>query len=240
MTPLRIFIGYDERSALAYNILQHSIQRHASKPVAITPLRLSTLPLKRRGLTEFTYSRFLVPFLSGYRGPAVFMDSDIVVTGDIAELFDCADGRSAVQVNKQQPRFEWPSVMLFNTDLCEKLTPPWVDDESNNPYNLDSWAEGFGVGEFPPIWNQCVGYMEPTTLAKLYHYTQGVPEWAECRGLVEDGPFFAEKSAAMHIVPWVDLMGASVHAKAVMERFLGRYQGAINDQIERLRRAKAA
>ena len=77
---LNVFIGYDPRQPVAYNVLQHSIVRHASEPVAITPLILKQLPIERRGLTEFTFSRFLVPYLCGFKGMAVFLDADMVVT----------------------------------------------------------------------------------------------------------------------------------------------------------------
>lgn len=65
---IRVFIGYDPRQPLAYNVMQHSIARHSSVPVAITPLILDQLPITRRGLTEFTYSRFLVPALCDFKG----------------------------------------------------------------------------------------------------------------------------------------------------------------------------
>ena len=117
-----VFIGYDPRQPLAYNVLQHSIVRHSSRPVAITPLILSQLPMKRRGLTEFTFSRFLVPYLCGFKGKALFLDADMVVTGDISELFE-QDELYAVAVQQDQPKFEWPSVMFFNCGACIRLTP---------------------------------------------------------------------------------------------------------------------
>jgi len=78
----RVFVGVDPRQPLGYNVLQWSIHRHAKKRVSVEPLMLPKLPITRRGLTEFTYSRYLVPYLCGYEGSAVFMDADIVVTGD--------------------------------------------------------------------------------------------------------------------------------------------------------------
>lgn len=215
---MRVFIGYDPRQPLAYNVLQHSIHRHASKPVAITPLQLRYLPITRRGLTDFTYSRYLVPYLAGYEGLAVFMDSDIVVRGDIAELFAQADG-SAVQVNQEQARFEWASVMLFDCAQCKILTPEYVNDESNDLYKL-KWAES--VGKFSPEWNHCVGYAEPKSDAKLYHFTQGIPCWYETAGLPEDPTWHEEFQAMNHTVSWRELMANSVHAKPTLQRMLAK------------------
>lgn len=218
---LRVFIGYDPRQPLAYNVLQHSIVRHSSVPVAVTPLILGQLPIKRRGLTEFTFSRFVVPHLCDYLGTAVFMDADVVVTGDIKDLFDCAQPSSyAVQVMQAQSKFEWASVMLFNNSCCRNLTPSFIDDESNGMFDLE-WARD-RVGSIPDAWNHCVGYQEPK-LANLYHYTQGLPCWMETAGLPEDAPWDAEYQAMIHTVEWRELMGSSIHAKPVLKRFLSRY-----------------
>lgn len=216
--PLRVFIGYDPRQPLAYNVLQHSIARHASVPVAITPLILGQLPIKRRGLTEFTYSRFLVPYLCGFKGRAVFMDADMAVTGDIADLFECAP-MAAVSVMQKQPAFEWASVMLFTCGACQRLTPEFVDDKANPLFDL-AWAPS--VGELPERWNHCVGYQEPKD-ADLYHYTQGLPCWHESRGLPEDEVWDAESAAMLHTVSWKELMGGSVHREPVLRRMLKRY-----------------
>lgn len=210
---LRIFIGYDPRQPLAYNVLQHSIFKHSSEPVSITALKLDQLPVKRRGLTEFTFSRFLVPFMCGFRGKALFLDADMLVTGDIAELFATPDYASQVMVNQKQDRFEWASAMLFNCDRCTELTPQFVANEKNVLFDF-AWAPK--VGEFPAEWNKCVGYTEPGP-AKLYHYTQGIPCHAETRG-VEDKPWVDAFKDMVRTCSWADLMANSVHAPHVYKR----------------------
>jgi len=102
----RVFVGFDERQPVAYNVLQHSLHRYAKGRVQVEPLMLDKLPITRRGLTQFTYSRFLVPYLCNYEGAAIFMDADVVVKADIGELLAQADGVSAVQVMKDQHKFE--------------------------------------------------------------------------------------------------------------------------------------
>lgn len=215
----RVFIGYDPRQPVAYNVLQHSIVKNASVPVSITPLILGQLPIKRRGLTEFTYSRFLVPYLSDFVGRSVFMDADMVVTGDIKELFDSVDGLAAVSVMQEQPKFEWASLMVFNNGACKQLTPKFIDDENNALFDL-AWARS--VGHVPPEWNHCVGYQEPKE-ASLYHYTQGLPCFPETKGLPEDAPWEAAKRHMLSTVEWKELMGKSVHAKPVLQRMIARY-----------------
>lgn len=207
--PLRVFIGYDPRQPIAFNVCAHSIVRHSSVPVSITALKLSQLPIKRRGLTEFTYSRFLVPWLCGFRGRAVFMDADVVVTGDIKELFDSADA-SAVCVMQEQERFEWPSVMLFNCGACIKLTPEFVDDPENKLFDL-AWAPY--VGRMPRKWNAVIGYGKTDPTSKLWHFTRGIPVWTETQGEDEDSIWFDELEAANHTCAYADLMGKSIHAE---------------------------
>ncbi len=208
---LRVFIGYDPRQPIAYNVLQHSIVRHASRPISITPLILGQLPLKRRGLTEFTYSRYLVPWLCGYDGQALFLDADMVVKGDIAELFAPFDAQVALQI--EQPQFEWASAMLYNCARCRVLSPEYVENRANILFDY-SWAPR--IGKLPAEWNRPVGYSEPSD-SKLYHYTQGVPIWPETRGL-EPEPFVSEAKAMLHTVSYQELMGNSVHAEHVRKR----------------------
>ena len=94
MIPLRIFIGYDPREAVAYHVLAHSIIRRASRPVSITPLALDhlrgiyTRERDPRQSTDFTYTRFLVPHLSGYEGVSIYMDCDMLCRTDLWELHD--------------------------------------------------------------------------------------------------------------------------------------------------------
>lgn len=228
MTPYRIFIGFDPRQPLAYNVLQSSIMRHAAVPVAITPLVLRTLPIRRRGLTEFTFSRYLVPWLCQYRGRAVFMDADMVVSGDVAELFAAADDSAAVSVMQDQPTFEWPSLMVFNCDQCQQLTPEWIDDPRNDPASL-SWARA--IGALPREWNFCVGMsdepFDPQRPPKLIHHTEGSPCWPETSGTepAADAIWKAELRAMNSTVSWRELMGTSVHARRTLSRYLQRQYG---------------
>jgi hypothetical protein len=219
MTP-RVFIGFDTRQPLGYNVLQHSLHRYSAHRVIVEPLILSKLPIHRRGLTDFTYSRFIVPYLCGYDGAAVFMDADVVVTGDIGELIEQADATSAVQVMQEQPRFEWPSVMLFNCTRCKVLTPEYIDDPANSLMKLD-WGP---VGTFSREWNHCVNKMDPAE-AKLYHYTEGLPCWEEVIGSPLDKVWLDEFADMQRTVGWRELMGQSVHMPAVLTRMVARKFG---------------
>ena len=99
MNPIPIFIGYDPRERAATNVLIDSLYQHSSMPLAITPLvtpQLEAQGLYRRDRdpkqsTAFSFTRFLVPHLTGYQGWALFMDCDMLCRADIKALWDQRD-----------------------------------------------------------------------------------------------------------------------------------------------------
>ncbi len=109
---MRVFIGFDSREGVAVNVLTDSIQANASRPVQIAQVRLSQLkgvyhrPKNPLQSTEFSYSRFLVPWLCNFEGWALFIDADMVCLGDLAEIWDLRDNQYAIQVVKHQHHCE--------------------------------------------------------------------------------------------------------------------------------------
>lgn len=204
---LRVFIGSDIRQPVGYSVLQHSISVRSSKPVSITRLQMDQLPLSRKGLTEFTYSRFLVPWLCDYKGIALFLDADMLCLDDIADLFELKDS-TPVQVVKNSEKFEWSSLMLFDCSQCWKLTPESVE-YADNLFKMDAWTE---VGDLPKEWNHCVGY-DPPGLAKLIHFTQGIPVWPETENCEYAEEWHVERRSMMSTCSFDELMGKSVHMK---------------------------
>lgn len=202
---IRVFIGYDPREAVAFSVLAHSIQARASQPVTITPLMLSqlgaVLTRERHPLqsTDFSFSRFLTPYFSGYTGWSVFMDCDMLVLKDIAELWGLRDDRYAVMVVKHshvpkeavkflgepQTKYDkknWSSVMLFNNAKCRALTPEYVNAASGLELHQFKWLPDESlIGELPRAWNHLVGYYNPTPGVSLVHYTLGGPYFDEYR-----------------------------------------------------------
>lgn len=202
MTPLRIFIGFDHREAAAYHVLCHSILKHASCPVSITPLVQSQL--RQSGLysrepdvlasTEFSLTRFLVPYLSGYQGYSLFLDCDILCQHDIADLFAIGLDRpefachvvkhdytpsTVRKMDGQQqtvyPRKNWSSVILFNNALCTALSPEYVNHASTAALHRFAWTNDYMIGDLHASWNWLVGEYVQNTEAMLLHYTLGGP-----------------------------------------------------------------
>ena len=210
--PLKVFIGVDRRQPLAYNVARNSVERHAKSRVQVEPLRIDWLPITRQGLTEFTFSRYLVPWLMGYKGQAVFLDGDMVVKIDITRILDDLDPLAAVSIVKSRQRFEWPSLMVFNCahPLCAVLTPEFVESPANSPHTLE-WAAD-ATGTLDPSWNYCVGYdTTGADTAKIIHFTAGIPCWPETKQCGMAGAWREELSKALYTVSWEELMGRSVH-----------------------------
>lgn len=194
---IRLFIGYDFNETVAYHVLSNSVMRHAKEPVSITPLILSQLPMTRERTptqsTEFSFSRFLVPWLCGYEGRAIFMDCDMLVRADIAELLDYVDGYQVACVQhdytpKSEDKFlgqvqtayekkNWSSLMVFDNEKCKALTPEYVNTATGLELHQFKWANS--VGSLPAAWNHLVGEYAPNPRAKNVHFTLGTPCFAK-------------------------------------------------------------
>ena len=117
-----VFIGYDPREAIAFHVCANSIIRQASQPVAIIPLALNLLQdyteTHTDGSNQFIYSRFLVPHLQRFSGQAIFIDGDMIVRGDIAELWNLRDLTKDVQVVKHDYKTKMTEKYLGLTVLA--------------------------------------------------------------------------------------------------------------------------
>lgn len=205
---IRVFIGYDPKETVAAHVLTHSIQRYASEPVSITWLSLPQLTSAywrvrdSKQSTDFTYTRFLVPFLCGFEGRAIFMDCDFLCRGDIAELWKITNNGYAVNVVKHDytpktttkfldqpqttyPKKNWSSMIVFNNRLCRSLRPADISEHSGMYLHQFLWLdnEELNVGSVGAEWNHLVGEYDYNPDAKLVHFTLGGPyfkDYQEC------------------------------------------------------------
>jgi hypothetical protein len=218
---LDVYIGYDPREAIAFDVLAHSIRRRASIPVAIRPLVQKEL--RDRGLytrergptesTEFSLTRFLVPALAGYRGWSLFMDCDMLCRGDIAELFAARHPDKAVlvvqhdyvpktqrkfldQVQTRYQRKNWSSLMLFNNERCRALTADYVNAASGLELHRFKWVADDLIGALAKDWNWLVTEYDYNAAAKIVHYTVGGPWFEAYRGCDYAAEWFAERDSS--------------------------------------------
>jgi lipopolysaccharide biosynthesis glycosyltransferase len=198
MKPIPIFVGYDPREAIAYHTCVNSIIRNSSVPVAIVPVALNLFQdyteTHTDGSNHFIYTRFLVPYLMGWQGWAIFIDGDMIVRGDIAELWDQRVMSKDVMVvkhdyktkrrekylgspNEDYPRKNWSSVILWNCSTYpnRQLTPEFVQKSTGSFLHRFSWLEDDRIGELALEWNWLPDEYGANPDAKLLHYTLGTP-----------------------------------------------------------------
>ena len=200
---INVFIGYDSKEKVAFNILSYSILKNSTKPVAITPIYLNNIKddfvRERNSLssTEFSFSRFIIPHLMNYQGWALFMDCDMLMRADIAELWRLRDDKYAVQVCKHDytPRTEkkflgqvqtkyekknWSSFMLMNCKKCTQLTPNYVNRATGLELHQFKWLESDHlIGNLPLDWNWLADEYVYKEDVKNIHYTEGGPYFTE-------------------------------------------------------------
>ena len=139
---------------MAYSVCRRSIRNYNSS-VEIFPIKLEDLRKANiynrindtKQSTEFTYSRFLTPFLARYKGHALFCDSD----------------------------FLW-RLMLFNSSHlhCKSITPQIVSKASPKYLHRMEWTEENLIGSIPLEYNFLVGYYSSKN-PKALHFTDGGP-----------------------------------------------------------------
>jgi len=196
-----VYVGFDPREEIGYHVFCSSVLNNTSAPVSFIPLDQRTLggDYQRDGTNAFIYSRFLVPYLAGYSGWALFADGcDMLCRGDVAELWALRDLYSAVQVvkhdyktrhprkylgtsmeapNDNYPRKNWSSLMLINCAhfAWRSLTPENIKEMSGAELHRFEWMKQELVGELPRQWNWLADEYGENSEAKLLHWTAGIP-----------------------------------------------------------------
>lgn len=170
-------------------------------PVEIAPLYLKHIDYSEThtdGSNEFIYSRFLVPYICNFSGKAIFMDGDMVVKGDIAELAEMCREDMPVAVakhdyktrhpikylgnrNEDYPRKNWSSVMVINCYhyAWRPLVPEMIAKATGQYLHRFDWIAGDRIADIPLEWNWLVEEYEHNDNAKLLHYTIGIPAFSE-------------------------------------------------------------
>ena len=201
MKTFKIFIGYDPKEAVAFHVLSHSLLERSSKPISIVPINLRNLKNlysrqhDQRQSNEFSFSRFLVPYLCNYKGFGVYMDCDMLALGDISTVLNDIDETHAVSVvkhdyeskvkvkylgNKQYsyPRKNWSSFIVWNCahPSNNAVNSDFIADADAATLHRFLWLKDEEIGELSVKWNWLVGeYDNPTEDIKVLHWTLGGP-----------------------------------------------------------------
>ncbi len=217
---IKVFVGYDPVESTAWHTFVHSILRQSTRPLAIIPINVANFKdiynRKRdpKQSNEFSFARFLVPYLCDYKGYAVFFDCDMLLRCDISEIFDHIDknNKMAVYVVKHDyqpkneikylntvqykyPRKNWSSVVVWNCEhqSNKKVTPEYVNNASPIDLHRFYWLSDDEIGELDIKWNWLVGeYDNPPCDIKNIHWTVGGPYFKEYRNADFANEWFSE------------------------------------------------
>ena len=179
--PIKVFVGTSPDQRLAFQVLEHSLRRNTRRPIEVRALDARHLPVPRdprsRMRTGFSFARFEIPRLCGYRGRAIYLDADMLALGDLDDVWSLPMEGKDLLYSDQPPegagaRF---SVLLLD---CGRL--PWsgervVRELDQGLYRYEQLmfelclvpAERKGA-LIPRRWNS-LDRLEPDT--KLIHYT---------------------------------------------------------------------
>jgi hypothetical protein len=203
--PLNIYIGFDAVETVAFHTLSQSIIRHASNPIRISPVcsqhfkKFFNRPRDEKQSNEFSFSRFLVPYLNRYSGYAIFMDCDMMMRTDIFDVFNEIKPSSAVSVVKHDykpsqktkylnniqyayPKKNWSSFVVWDcsNEKNKKITPSFIETATGLDLHRFTWLEEEDIGSLDIKWNWLVGdYTNPPKDVKNVHWTLGGPYFNE-------------------------------------------------------------
>ena len=203
-----IYIGFDSSNygqEIAWEVCKRSILKNCSNISKIKIIKLEKKELINKGIftrtdkdgsTEFTYTRFLVPYLNNYKGFAIFVDSDFLWECDILDLFEkyvsyeCAvscvkhkytkcNGNLKMGGEKQEwyPRKNWSSLMVFNCEhpnVIKNLTLENTNNKSAKWLHRMNWCDDNEILEIIKDYNYLVDYYVDGNI-KALHFTDGGP-----------------------------------------------------------------
>jgi len=200
---VRIFVGADRSQALAVKVLEHSIRRHSTLPVEVVPM--VDLPIRqpkdiRNGQrTGFSFSRFCIPQLAGYRGKAIYMDADMLVFKDIRTLWEIPFDGAKVVIQQEVKHQDSTTKKYGAPPIRRKQCAVMLLDCSRLDWKIEDIIDGFDRDQYsyerlmyelcilaedeikygvPFEWNS-LEYYGPET--SLIHYTDVMTQpWTSC------------------------------------------------------------
>lgn len=192
LDPVRIYVGTDRSQMLGVKVLEYSTKRHTKLPVEVIPMVDLGLPVpkdpRNRQRTGFSFSRFAIPKLAGYRGRAIYTDADMQVFKDISEIWEMPFEGAKVICQEELPdhiakmsktaapgkRTKQCSVMVLD---CEALDwdPVKIVEGLDSEYGYADLMQQLCIlnesdvnYNLPIRWNSLEHYDESTC---LIHYT---------------------------------------------------------------------
>ena len=198
----KIYVGHDSREQQAFDVCKHSLLMRTDVKVE----KLSSLdiheysrPQEKNQSTDFTYTRFLVPYLMGFEGWALFCDCDFLFISNPSSILIENENLKNYPVSVcKHPQYipnskikmdgieqhsmwrkNWASLILFNCGHPSNkiLMPEYVNTAVGRDMHQFSWLNDFEIGSIPLNWNVLDDYYL-IDYPRAIHYTDGGP-WFE-------------------------------------------------------------
>jgi hypothetical protein len=190
--PLPIFVGVDLSQLVAFRVLEYSIRKSASIPVEVHPMlefsgRVPAAP-EHRSRTAFSFCRFTIPERCGFRGRALYLDADMLVFADVAELAAMEFGPHTILRTEPCASDGWAdydpvenfgaqsAVMLLDCSRLDWRADAIVAGLDEGRYTYEQLMANLCIVDpaeiadcIPSTWNDLERYDPEVT--KLIHYT---------------------------------------------------------------------
>jgi len=210
-----VYIGYDEREDIAAQVCKFSIKKRTKIDEAnliflkSQNIKEYTRSKEPNQSTDFTYTRFMIPFMEEYKGYSIFCDCDFLFQADIKDLIFSIDKSKAISVVKHpaytpnsvlkmdgvvqhtMKRKNWASLIVFNNahPSNHALTPLFVNTVTpGRRLHQFDWLDDNEIGSISLEWNTLDDYYF-LAAPKAIHYTDG-------------GPWFANYKDTMYSQKW--------------------------------------
>ena len=188
---VRIFVGCDPNDCDLEQmmVLEYSLRRHASLPIDIEWMRLSRDPAsvwfsdstREQGwrtenwATPFSGFRWAVPARCGYEGRAIYMDADVLVLCDIADLWRTPFSPGKVITGKGR-KTSWRFCVSVWDNAAAKPHLPALEQLRNDPGSHDRLMRYFAnhAELIQPIhsdYNNIDGEKKPAESIRILHYS---------------------------------------------------------------------
>lgn len=204
MSMLTVYVGHDSREQTAFDVCVSSIKKRSQ--CKVVKLSSQDIPEYNRireqhQSTDFTYTRFFVPYLNKFQGYALFVDCDFVFLDDPQKILyeNSTLYWNPVSVCKHpqyipkteikmdgiqqhaMPKKNWASLMLFSCEhpANQILQPDYINRvmPGKKLHQFEWLSDQNHIGSIPLDWN-CLDEYYHLSNPKAIHFTDGGP-WFE-------------------------------------------------------------
>ena len=199
-TPIRIFAGCDPNDCDLEQmmVLEQSVRRRTTWPVEIEWMRLSRDPASpwysapgvagwrtEKWATPFSGFRWGVPARCNYQGRAIYMDTDMIVLSDLAELWQMPITAPAVFAARTDLNLTRFCVMLWDCAAARAVLPDIdalrADPDAHRKLQR-RWAEHpEQVQPMDPAFNNIDGENGALERIKVLHYSDMRTQFSHSR-----------------------------------------------------------